>query len=173
MTYRFIESIMRRVEREYNEVTCHDIENKVNGQFNIKEASMEVYRRVEDYYINRLVIKSFRKHNKFAQVHKALCVKMNTDIADKIVREYLDSHDHIKVVIDIHYDPLEYPLGKCPSWKLCEVQMIGLNPDIELGIQHMIRAHNQVLEDGWSPAICFRTDLAYFMSKYCKLLKYI
>jgi hypothetical protein len=159
---------MKRVEMEYMQITSYNTENKVNQYFNIHDASIEIYQRVEDYQINRVTIKSIRKRN-YSQVKKALINSLNDDIADKVINEYLSSVDKIVVIIDIHYDPLTYPLCDSPVWKLVSIDLTGINNDI----QYLVESHNHALQEGWSPAICLRSDLAYFMSKYCKLLKYI
>lgn len=170
MTYHYVRSIMNRVQTEYLDITSCNTENKINMYFNIQEASIEIKQRVEDYQINRLTIKSIRKNN-YSQVQKCLTEKLNPDIADKVIKEYLSPVNRIVLVIDIHYDPLCYPLCDSPVWKLVSLDLIGLN--CKSGIEYLVDAHNHALQKGWNPAICLRSDLVYFMSKFCKLLKHI
>jgi hypothetical protein len=163
---------MNRVLREYLNITSYNTENKVNDFFDIKEASMELYQRVEDYQINQLIIKTHRKYN-YSQVRKYLSDKMNPDIANRIISDYLPSYDLIRMKIDIHYDPLLYPTNEAPSWRLCELVLVGLYSDIEEIIRYMIVAHNQIILKGCNPANFTQCDIIYFMSKFLKLLKNI
>ncbi len=160
MTYRFIEKRLKRIEKEYTDLVCEAEGTRVNNYFNIHSVSIDVYQHVEEYPINCVVIKSKRK-NHFGQVQKKLNQLLNEDNT-KLILEYLTPYERINVCIDIHYDPFYYPFERAPVWKLIQG---------DSSVAELIESHNKELSAGWSPAIYFRSDLIYFMNKFCQLLE--
>jgi hypothetical protein len=158
MTYAFIESYMRRVQNEYLEITSHNGNHKVNIGFD--HISVEIFQRIEAYQINRIYIKTKRKHDR-RQLHKYLDNKLNYDVASKIIGEYLSPWDSIYIQVDVHYDPLI----QNPEWKLRILQVIGL--DASEFIIQMVKQMSQREELG------LRMDLRHFIGKLDKLLKHL
>jgi hypothetical protein len=151
---------MRRIENEYLDLTCCNTNHKVNYYLGIYNASLEIYPYVEDYPIKRIVVKTNRKHN-YRQVKKFLCDSLNTDVANKIISEYLSPCDSIYIQFDIHQDPF---LDN-PEWKLRVLHIKGLN--ISEYIIQMVKAMNKNQELG------LKNGLIFFMKKLDKLLKYV
>jgi hypothetical protein len=156
-----------RFEREFNDI--ERINNKVNHCFDIKQACIEIERRIEDYPIIQVVIKTYQKYNN-NQLKRSLCFWLNDDIANKIMNEYL--YSYISFVVDIHYGPYDYPFVS-PIWQLCSVNIEGIDFRIKDGIEYLVNSHNDIISFDWSMAITFRTDLVYFMSKFCRFLEHI
>lgn len=172
MTYQFIGSILRRIEHEYMDITEYNTNKKVNQSLGITEANIYIEQRVEDYPINQIIIHTYRKIN-YQLILQLLSKLFCTDICKKILDDYIGNYQQIKLVIDIEYDPFIYPFKHAPIWKICQIELIGLNDEIHHGILYLIYSHNKITEYDWSPAITLRTDLLYFMIKFCKFLKYI
>lgn len=171
MTYRFVGQTMNRVEKQYMELTEYNTNKKINSLFDISYVNIYIEQRVEDYQMNRLTISTFRSRSYPMNLHLLKNIFCE-DISNKII-QYNGKHDKIKMVIDIHYDPLEYPFRHGPIWNLCTLELFGLEDGLYNGLKYLVVEHNEANYRDWSPSISLRTDLVYFISKFCKLLKYI
>jgi hypothetical protein len=160
MTYAFIETYMRNVQDEYLTLTNSNTENKINKILGIDNATVEIFQRVEECQINRLIVKTHRHHN-YRQVNSYLTMRLNIDVADKIINEYLSSYDRIYIQVDIYQDPF---LDK-PEWKLRILQVRGLYVS-----EYIIQMVNEMSRRS---GMGLHGDLILFMKKISKLLKYV
>ena len=157
MTYAFINTYMRRIQKEYLELTDYNDNNKISLGFD--HILVEVFQRIEDYQINRVNVKTTRKNN-YCQVKQHLSNNLNSDVTSKII-EYLSPFDSIYLQVDILYDPFI----QNPEWKLRILHVKGLH--ISEFIIQLIKQMSHREELG------LRMDLTYFIRKIDKLLKYI
>jgi hypothetical protein len=158
MTYAFINTYMRRVQNEYLDLTHCNTNHKVSLGFD--HISVEVFQRIEAYQINSVIVKTSRKHN-YRQAKQHLSSRLNTDVASKIIDEYLVSYESIYLEVDVHYDPFI----QNPVWRLSILLVKGLR--ISEFIIQLIQQMSHHEELG------LKMDLIHFIGKINKLLKYI
>jgi hypothetical protein len=170
MTYRFVGINNSRIRKEYLELTQTTCQ--INRDFGITDVGVYIHQRNDSSIsVNELKIKTKRKRSEI--VYRLMSTKVCNELASKIVNEYLGGWDRIEMDIEVEYDPFRYPLNHAPKWNLVNVCLNGVPEHLKHALKHLVETHYELIESGWTPAITMRGDINYFLSKFCRLLKYI
>jgi hypothetical protein len=173
MTTNQVANSLRRILYEYNRLTNNGNVIQINHCFNINyfQITLNNYTNEKGIVVNKLSFHIKRVNNKKANTH-ILNKLFPNDITNKIMNEYFKKYDTITLIIEIEYDPLNYPYHP-PLWKFVSINNIGFVSETENAFRYLIDSHNDILLNDWSCAIDVTTDLNYFISKMVKLMGHI